>query len=153
MAGRTRRATFQDPGGDLFAKYAHIKDRAARCIAFIEGECLVPEGRGTGKPYRLRPYQKRTIRRLLAKGVIVGVLSAPRGWTKSGLAAAIAVWAPSRLSRRNRVNQAGCVAIARRRPGLPGFCRGRGWAEGRFPDLPSPTPSRTEDRRLPAETG
>ena len=93
MAGRTRRATFQDPGGDLFAKYERIRDRAARCIAFIEGECLVPEGRGTGKPYRLRPYQKRTIKRLLAKGVIVGVLSAPRGWSKSGLAAAIAVWA------------------------------------------------------------
>jgi len=93
MAGKARRATFQDPGGDLFTRYAHVKDRAARCIAFIEGECKVPEGRGTGKLYRLRPYQKRTIRRLLGKGVIVGVLSAPRGWSKSGLAAAIAVWA------------------------------------------------------------
>ena len=93
MAGKTRRATFQAPGDELFARYAGIRDRAERCIRFIEAECLVPEGRGTGKPYRLRPYQKRTIRKLLAKGTLVAVLSAPRGWTKSGLAAAIAVWA------------------------------------------------------------
>jgi phage terminase large subunit-like protein len=93
VAGKTRRATFQDPGGDLFAKYAGIKARAERAIRFIEAECMVPEGRGTGKPYRLRPYQKRAIRRLLGPGVLVGILSAPRGWTKSGLAAAIAVWA------------------------------------------------------------
>ena len=89
---RSRRATFVAPGDALFAKYAHIKDRAARCIAFIEGECKVPEGRGAGHLYRLRPYQKRTLRKLLAKGVIVAVLSAPRGWTKIVLAAAVAVW-------------------------------------------------------------
>lgn len=88
-----RRSTWVDPGGDLFARYAGIKDRAARCIAFIEAECRVPEGRGTGQLYRLRPWQKRTIRKLLAKDVLVAVLSAPRGWTKSGIAAAIAVWA------------------------------------------------------------
>lgn len=87
-----RRSTWVQPSGDLFDKYAGIKDRAARCIAFIEGECHVPEGRGTGKLYVLRPWQKRTIRKLLAPGTIVAVLSAPRGWTKSGLAAAIAVW-------------------------------------------------------------
>jgi hypothetical protein len=46
-----------------------------------------------GKLYRLRPYHKRAIRKLLAKGVISGILSCPRGWGKTGLIAALLVWA------------------------------------------------------------
>lgn len=88
-----RRSTFVAPEHGPWEKYEHIKDRALRCIAFIEGECRVPEGRGVGKLYRLRPWQKRLIKRALAKGVIVAVLSGPRGLTKSGLAAAIGTWA------------------------------------------------------------
>lgn len=87
-----RRSTFLAPSTGPWERYARIRDRAQRAIAFIEGECRVPEGRGVGKLYRLRPYQKRAIRKALKRGVIVAVLSAPRGWTKSGLAAALAVW-------------------------------------------------------------
>lgn len=93
MAGRSRRATFKPGKSDVFERYQHIRSRAERCIAFIEAECLVPEGRGSGKLYRLRPWQKRIIRKALAEGVLTFVLSGPRGLTKTGLAAPIAVWA------------------------------------------------------------
>ena len=89
-----RRGTFAPPPTDLFTKYAHIKDRGKRAIAFIEGECLVPSGRGMNKPYKLMPHQKRDIRTALSDPeALVTFISAPRGWGKTGLIAALLVWA------------------------------------------------------------
>lgn len=89
----SRRATFVAPTTDLWTKYASIKPASKRAIAFIEGECLVPSGRGIGKPYKLLPFQKEVIRNILDHGAMTVVVSAPRGWGKSGLAAALLVWA------------------------------------------------------------
>lgn len=41
-----------------------METRADRIIAFIEGYCVVPEGRDVGKPVLLRPWQKAIIRRI-----------------------------------------------------------------------------------------
>lgn len=88
-----RRSTWKPVESDIFTRYARVKDPAKRAIAFIEAECLVPKGRGTGTRYRLRPWQKRIIKAALAKGVLTFFLSGPRGLGKSGLAAALATWA------------------------------------------------------------
>ena len=80
-----------DPG-DLWMKYAHIKDRAKRAIAFIEGEVYVTSGRGAGALYRLLPYQKTIIRRALDVGTLEAILSMPRGAGKSGIIAALLVF-------------------------------------------------------------
>jgi phage terminase large subunit-like protein len=46
-----------------------------------------------GKLYRLRPHHKRAIREALATGNLVSILSCPRGWGKTGIAAPLLVWA------------------------------------------------------------
>lgn len=81
----------KDPG-DLFERYAHIKPRWKRAVAFIEGEVYVTSGRGAGSLYRLLPYQKRAIREALAAGTLEAVLSMPRGAGKTGLIAALLVF-------------------------------------------------------------
>jgi phage terminase large subunit-like protein len=40
------------------------KKESARIIEWIEKNCRVPEGRDVGKPVRLRPWQKREIRKI-----------------------------------------------------------------------------------------
>jgi phage terminase large subunit-like protein len=67
--------------------------RAARAIRFIETYLIVPSGKGARKRFRLRPWQKRIIRKVLAAGIRTAVVAVPRGNGKSSLAAALALWA------------------------------------------------------------
>lgn len=94
MAARPRRrSTFRAPTSDIFTRYSRIRRASSRAIAFIEHECRVPAGRDVGKPYRLRAHHKRDLRRLLDSGALVAILSAPRGYAKTGIAAPLLVWA------------------------------------------------------------
>lgn len=67
--------------------------RAGRAIRFIETYCRSPKGQGHGLPLKLAPWQKRFIRRALARGIDVAILAVARGNGKSVLLAALAVWA------------------------------------------------------------
>jgi phage terminase large subunit-like protein len=67
--------------------------RAALAIKFIETYLIVPSGKGARKRFRLRPWQKRITRKVLAAGVRTAVVAVPRGNGKSSLAAALALWA------------------------------------------------------------
>jgi phage terminase large subunit-like protein len=66
--------------------------RAARAIRFMEG-LHVPKGKGARSRLRLRPWQKKIIRQVLAPGVRTAVVAIPRGNGKSTLAAALGLWA------------------------------------------------------------
>jgi phage terminase large subunit-like protein len=66
--------------------------RAARALAFIGG-LTIPHGKGARKRVRLRPFQKRVIRKVLAPGIRTAVVAIPRGNGKSTLAACLALWA------------------------------------------------------------
>jgi phage terminase large subunit-like protein len=66
--------------------------RAARAIKFVE-TLTVPSGKGARKRFRLRPWQKGIIRKVLAPGVRTAVVAIPRGNGKSSLAAALGLWA------------------------------------------------------------
>lgn len=68
------------------------RTRAARAVRFIESYAVTPKGTGARKPARLRPWQKRIIRQVLAPGVRQGLVSIPRGNGKSTLAAFLALW-------------------------------------------------------------
>lgn len=67
--------------------------RANRCIRFIETYCRIPKGYGAGNTIKLAPYQKRWLRKVLAKDVSSAVMSIPRGNGKSTFLAAVAIWA------------------------------------------------------------
>jgi phage terminase large subunit-like protein len=41
-----------------------VKDRASRAIAWIEENCVIPEGKDVGKPVRLRDWQKDDLRKI-----------------------------------------------------------------------------------------
>jgi phage terminase large subunit-like protein len=88
----TRRARWEPGTSDIFTKYARIKPRWKRAIAFIEGECLVPAGRGAGKPYKLLPFQKRLIKATLSDAVLEAYWSLPRGAGKTSLSAPLLVF-------------------------------------------------------------
>src|SRR5215211_2828318 len=66
--------------------------RAARAIRFIE-TLTIPSGKGARMRFRLRPWQKRIIRKVLAPGIRTAVVAIPRGNGKSSLAAALGLWA------------------------------------------------------------
>ena len=68
-----RRDTWVPGESDIFTRYARIKRRSLRAIRFIEGECLVPAGRGAGQPYRLLPFQRRLLRQTLDGGVLEAI--------------------------------------------------------------------------------
>lgn len=88
----TRRSKWAPGASDIFEKYAHVKKRSARAIAFIEGECIIPAGRGAGQPYRLMPFQKRLLRQTLDGGVLEAYWSLPRGAGKTSLSAPLLVF-------------------------------------------------------------
>lgn len=89
---RTRRKKFNPPQTDIFDKYKGKRLRSNRAIAFIEGECKVPSGRNTGKPYRLLPFQKELLREALDNDNLTVIWSLPRGAGKTGLAAPLLVY-------------------------------------------------------------
>src|SRR5215216_3966458 len=66
--------------------------RAARAVRFIEA-LSVPKGQGARAPLRLRPWQKKIIRKVLAPGIRTAVVAIPRGNGKTTLAAALGLWA------------------------------------------------------------
>jgi phage terminase large subunit-like protein len=66
--------------------------RGARAVRFIEG-LSVPKGQGARARLRLRPWQKKIIRKVLAPGIRTAVVAIPRGNGKSTLAAALGLWA------------------------------------------------------------
>lgn len=68
------------------------KQRAARCIKWIETYCVVPDGYGAGKPMRLRPWQREFIEGVYQKGIKVAALSVPKGNGKTGLLACICLY-------------------------------------------------------------
>jgi phage terminase large subunit-like protein len=89
---KRRRATFAPPPWpfDYLSKY-RLRSRQAQ--GFVERECIVPSGRGLGKPYRLRAFQVRLLRATLDDPEVrVAVWSLPRGAGKTGLVAALALW-------------------------------------------------------------
>lgn len=88
----TRRSRWEPGTSDIFDRYARIKKRSARAIAFIEGECVVPAGRGAGKPYKLLPFQKKLLRQTLDGGVLEAYWSLPRGAGKTSLSAPLLVF-------------------------------------------------------------
>jgi phage terminase large subunit-like protein len=65
--------------------------RGGRVIAFIEGACVVPEGKLVGKPMRLDPFQKQFILDIYDNPVKTkrGLLSIARKNGKTGLIAGI----------------------------------------------------------------
>lgn len=65
--------------------------RAERNIAWVEGYCLVPEGRDVGKPVRLRDWQKAELRRIYDNptGTRRAILSFGRKNGKTALSAFI----------------------------------------------------------------
>jgi phage terminase large subunit-like protein len=67
--------------------------RAGRCIRFIETYCRPPKGEGHGLPMKLMGWEKREIRKALAKGIEAYVLTVARGNGKTTLLAGIATWA------------------------------------------------------------
>jgi len=67
--------------------------RAARAIRFIETYLVVTSGKGARSRFRLRAWQKRIIRTVLAPGIRTAVVAVPRGNGKSSLAAALGLWA------------------------------------------------------------
>src|SRR5215203_3740578 len=66
--------------------------RAARAIRFIE-TLTIPSSKGARMRLRLRPWQKRIIRKVLAPGIRTAAVAIPRGNGKSSLAAALGLWA------------------------------------------------------------
>ena len=76
---------------DIFTRYQRSKVRSRRYRRFIESECLVPTGRGLGKPYRLRPTHRVWLREAFDYGALTTLVSGPRGMGKTGWMAAVAV--------------------------------------------------------------
>ena len=71
------------------------KSGERRVTAFAEEFLLIPQGKGSRKPVRLRQWQKEIVRGLVpARGVRPrqGVVTMPRGNGKSGLAAILACY-------------------------------------------------------------
>jgi phage terminase large subunit-like protein len=68
------------------------RQRAARCIRFVEGYLRVPKGVGARRRAKLRPWQRAIIRGALAPGVRQGLLTMPRGNGKTTLAAFLATY-------------------------------------------------------------
>jgi phage terminase large subunit-like protein len=60
---------------------------AARVISFIERELRVPDGKDVGKPVRLRPWQKKEIRRIYDDDTRRAIISVGRKNGKTALAA------------------------------------------------------------------
>ncbi|MET0771769.1 MAG: hypothetical protein ABWZ82_01685, partial [Candidatus Limnocylindrales bacterium] len=142
-----RRATWTPARSDIFARYAGIKRRSSRAIAFIEGECVVPEGRGAGRPYKLLPFQRRLLRRSLDAGILQAVWSLPRGAGKTSLTAPLLVFfafdrpgvtvvAAATGMRGARLAYDKAVSIIRRNPRLLGQCRIHGDATAPRVELP-----------------
>jgi phage terminase large subunit-like protein len=69
-----------------------VKDRAARCIRFVETFCRPAKGHRAGASLELAGFQREWLERVLAPGVRVAVQSLPRGNGKSTLLAAVACW-------------------------------------------------------------
>ena len=64
-----------------------------RVIGWISRYALVPHGKGVGKPFRLRPWQREIVRALYGNPrPRAGLVSIPRGNGKSGLASALALY-------------------------------------------------------------
>jgi phage terminase large subunit-like protein len=89
---RRRRSSIAEPRSDIFTRYTRGR-RSTRARAFIEHECLVPQGLGAGQPYSLRPVHRRWLRAALDGRSLVTVVSGPRGMGKTGWMAAVGVWA------------------------------------------------------------
>lgn len=132
MAKRGNWAPDADQG--IFAKYARITPRSRRAIAFIEGECTIPAGRGAGQPYRLMPFQKRLLRRTLDGDVLEAYWSLPRGGGKTSLSAPLLVFflfdrvganvvAAATGLRGAKLAYDKAVAIIEKAPRLNGQCR------------------------------
>ena len=70
---------------------ARVKRRGARNIGWIEEYCRVPEGRDVGQPLKLRPFQKRIVRRIYDNphGTRRAIISVGRKNAKSTLAACV----------------------------------------------------------------
>jgi len=85
-----RRSTYAPVRSDIFTRYARGKP-STRARRFIETECLVPMGRGEGKPYQLRPVHRRWLRESLDTDALTIVISGPRGMGKTGWMAAVGV--------------------------------------------------------------
>jgi phage terminase large subunit-like protein len=69
------------------------KDRAERCIRFIEAYCRPAKGHGAGARLKLAPFQKDWLREVLSPGVRSAAMSLPRANGKSTLLAGVALWA------------------------------------------------------------
>lgn len=63
--------------------------RGARNIAWIEAHCRVPEGRLVGQPFKLRPWQRREIRRIYDTPTRRAIISFGRKNGKTALAAVL----------------------------------------------------------------
>lgn len=88
-----RRTSFRATSSDIFSRYERKRTPSRRARAFIETECLVPGGRGSGKPYVLRPVHRRWLREAFDGDVLTLIVSGPRGMGKTGWMAAVGVWA------------------------------------------------------------
>lgn len=64
-----------------------IKNRAERNIEWIETHCRIPEGRHVGRPVKLRPWQKKELRKIYNNphGTRTGILSFARKNGKTAL--------------------------------------------------------------------
>jgi len=65
--------------------------RAARRLRFIREYVLVPRGKGVGKRFRVRPWQREIVKGAFGRGVRTALVSLPRANGKTALAAALAV--------------------------------------------------------------
>lgn len=68
------------------------RSKARRFERFASTYLVTPKGKGGGKPFRLRPWQRELVRGFYGAGVRQALVSLPRGNGKTSLAAALAVF-------------------------------------------------------------
>lgn len=91
MTSHRRRASFTETDSDVYTRHTKARKRSTRYQHFIEAECIVPTGRGMGKPYKLRPTHKGWLREAFDHDYLTIVVSGPRGMGKTGWMAAVGV--------------------------------------------------------------
>lgn len=114
-AARKARTTSQPPW------WSWKGSRAGLTMKFIETYCVIPKGRGAGRPMVLAPYQREAVEQLFADGVRTGEYSMGRGGGKSTFMAALGLsdlylerWQPQVPIIATKVQQAkkACYDVA-----------------------------------------